>query len=109
MDFKQDTAYVLYIKEDDRKKALNIIADGLEEYICVEWFRECIDNGDYFTDGEFCNSEKCITFCTFISNIDELLKLNVDGRGKGKVKIVFGVTDEDYTFFEADDILRTYQ
>ena len=82
-DYESDRAYGLYIKEEDRAKALTIIKNGLFEYLPKDYFHE--HDEELFQTSELCSSKRMITFSTLISNIDELTGLSVDGRGKSKI------------------------
>lgn len=102
-----DTAYVLYIREVDRDRAIVIIKEGLREYVPSNYFNAYEDQ-PYYETCELCNTPKVITFSTLIGNLDELMELSVDGRGRGKVKIVFGTEENDVTFHDAEHILEAF-
>jgi hypothetical protein len=60
-----DTPYLIYIKEEDREKAIAIIKEGLKEYIGDVYF-EAYKKDTFYKTGELCNTKKMITFVTII-------------------------------------------
>lgn len=103
---QEDTGYCLYIRDRDRITALNTIKEGLAEYIPADYFHG-EDPLRFFTS-ELCSTDHTITFATLIPNLDALLSLSCDGRGKNKIKVIFGVEGEDPAFQNAETILETF-
>lgn len=98
--------YKIFISKDNKRKAIDIICDGISEYT-NDGIDAYLNDYEYSRDSdvidttEFYADDKKIAFITELYNEDELLKLQVDGRSKqDKIAIYW---DADYS--TSDDIL----
>ena len=98
--------YRIFINKDDKRKAIDIICDGISEYTNngIDAYLddyECTRDSEIIDTTEFYADDKKMAFITEICNEDELLKLQIDGRSKQEKIAIYW----DKEYFTSDDIL----
>ena len=98
--------YRIFIDKKDKQKAVDIICDGIDEYISDginKYLNEhgCSRISDKIDTSELHVDSSKIVFITEIANEDELLELQIDGRSKRKKIAIYW----DAEYYTADDII----